>query len=307
MENHRSHPKQQQLLAALALLLATASWGSTFFIVKRAIAEIDLYSFLFLRFSLSAVCMMLLFGRRIVRQARRTAVASAVTGIFLVIAYITQTEGLRFTSAANSALITCLYTVLIPIFLFLGLGKKSRITPSTAVGIMLSLVGMYLLTCFGLTSFNRGDLITLICAVACALHVIFVGRYTIRKGLTAFVTLQFLFVALTCGAIAAGRGSLEIKFSPFVWFALFITAIVSTVFAFILQIWAQRILPADRTGVILAMEAVFGALFAWTLGAENPTLISFAGACLMVAGMILSESNLLRKRGDRVVPVMSPP
>lgn len=294
-KKHPSHDPShiRQIVAALALLLATAIWGASFFLVKLTVAVLDVYFFLFLRFAIAALVMVVIFHRQILGVSRRTLKSSLILGVFISIAYITQTEGLRFTSAANSALITCLYMVLVPLFAFFY--SKSAIEKTTWTGITIAFAGMLLLTYYGLSGPNLGDAITLICAVALAWHIILTGKYAHAHDLIPLVFFQFLLVTVATGIVTAVKGGFTTDIVPIGIFTIVFTALFATIAAFIIQTSAQKIIPPTRAGVIFAMEAVFGAAFAWSFGMDHPTLISFAGACLMVGGMLISELSPFKK------------
>jgi drug/metabolite transporter (DMT)-like permease len=300
---------RRQLLATVGLLCATFAWGAAFLLVKMTIAQMNLYFFLSLRFSLATLLMFLLFSRRIIAADRATIRAAFILSLFIAAAFITQTEGLRFTSVANSALITCLYMVFIPLFSFLFQGMRAE--PSSVAGALFSFAGMYLLTSSSLTGINIGDFVTLLCAIVSAWHFILTGHYARRHPLVPLVAYQFLFTALFCGAIGAAQHGITVHVPPFGILTILLTAIFATVLAFLMQTFAQRVLSPTRAGVICSMEAVFGAAIPWTLGFEQPTLLAVVGGSMMVAGMLLSELAMalqisLRRRTKAIPSKLSP-
>jgi drug/metabolite transporter (DMT)-like permease len=282
-----THAGKEQLAAAAALLLMTFFWGAAFLLVKMTIAEMNLYFFLFLRFGLASALMFLLFFRRNIAADRSTIASAFVLALFLAAAFIAQTEGLRFTSAANSALITCLYMVFIPLAGFLF--QRVRVARASIAGALLAFAGMYLLTSGSLTGANRGDVITLLCAVASTWHFILTSRYSHRHRLVPLVSYQFLFTAVICGIVAAAQRGFTASVPAIGIATIALTAVFATVIAFLVQTRAQRILSPTRAGVICSMEAVFGACIPWAVGAERPTWLAALGAAMMVAGMIASE------------------
>src|SRR5439155_6134172 len=106
-------------MAELALLLTTVIWAATFPATKLALEQVLPLSFLFLRFLISSlvlVSVVVLAGRSI-RRTRESLRPAAVASVFLFLGYATQTVGMRYTTASNSAFITALYVVLVPLFL----------------------------------------------------------------------------------------------------------------------------------------------------------------------------------------------
>ncbi len=278
---------KSEMIALVLLLLATLIWGSSFIFVKMAIAKMNLYYFLFIRFFVAGAIMFAVFRRRMLNVDAATIRAALILGVMLSASFIAQTEGLRFTAAANSALITCLYMVFTPLFLLIF--KKTRVEMSSVLGVVLALVGMFLLTYYSLTGMNVGDAITVACAVMLSWHLIYTGKYSVKHSLVPLVGYQFLFTSVFCGAIAAIQGGFTLDIPRIGVFALAFTAVFATAIAFFIQTYAQRVLSPTRTGVICSMESVFGALIPWCIGFETPTILSIVGACLMVAGMLVSE------------------
>jgi len=68
---------RNSLLATGALLLTTASWGSTFFLIKDLLERVPTLDFLGVRFAIAAVALVLVAPRalgRLSREARRHAI-----------------------------------------------------------------------------------------------------------------------------------------------------------------------------------------------------------------------------------------
>lgn len=151
---------------------------------------------------------------------------------------------------------------------------------------------MVLLTQGGFVGINRGDGMTLMCACALAVHTLLTDGYSRQHQLFPLVSFQLLFVALVCGGIFVLRGTAVAPIPLLGLVTIAVTALFATVFAFLVQTAAQRVLSPSRTGVIMALEAVFGAAAAWVLGGETVTSLSAIGACLIVGGMIASERGI---------------
>lgn len=201
--------------------------------------------------------------------------------------YVFQTEGLRFTTASNSALITGLYMIFIPAFSFLFL--KSKPDRFAAFGSLLALGGLYLLTQYNFGGTNIGDFFTLLCALFWAGYILLLDQYTHRFPLLPLVMLQFLFVSFYCAVIAVLQGGFTVEISKLGWVSILTTSFLATALAFVIQTWAQRIIDATRAGILFSLEAVFGVMFAYWLGGEVLSLLAVIGGCLMVGGMILSQ------------------
>ncbi len=127
----------------LALLVTTILWAATFPATKLALDQILPFSFLFLRFLFGTLAVVVVFAcvRRTIRRDAATLRMAGIASIFLFIGYATQTVGLRYTTASNSAFITALYVVFVPLFL-------RRFNLRLWIALILAVAGLWLLTAY---------------------------------------------------------------------------------------------------------------------------------------------------------------
>lgn len=285
--------RQKEVLSILALLGLTLIWGSTFIMVKWAVESLDVYYFLFLRFFVAFVFLFVLFFKKLIRIDRETLRSAFILSIFLFISFAAQTEGLRFTTASNSALITGLYLVLVPFFSAVFFKTEQNIL--SIIGAVTSLIGLFLLTNYSPTGFNLGDGITLICSIGFSWQIILTGKYSVRHNAIVLVAAQLFFVSLFAGSVAAYKHAFTLDFTAIALVTIAVTAILATVVAFVVQTIAQRFIDPTRAGIIFGLEAAFGVIFACAFGGETLTMISLIGAFLMFTGMITSEIRPVAK------------
>ena len=128
------------VMPRLALLLTTIIWGATFPATKAALEQIPPFSFLLLRFVLGAALVWIWFvlARRALQRDPAMLKASAITTVFLFLGYVLQTVGLRYTGASNSAFLTALYVVFVPLIL-------RRFDGQVLVATAIAVAGLWLL------------------------------------------------------------------------------------------------------------------------------------------------------------------
>jgi drug/metabolite transporter (DMT)-like permease len=269
----------------LALLAVTAVWGSTFVVVKDAVDRMPVTDFLTWRFGLAALAMLLLRPRTVVSLPGRGRRAGLLLGLALGSGYLLQTLGLQTTSAAVSGFITGMFVVLTP----LGAAVLLRQAPSRLAwaAVALATVGLGLLSLRGF-AIGGGELLTLGCAAAFALHIVGLGRWASSYDAYGLAVVQLLTVAAMC-ALVAIPGGLAAPPDLGVWGALLLTALAATALAFVVQTWAQAHLPPTRAAVVMTMEPVFGGLFAVGVAGERLGLRTLLGALLVLAAMVLTE------------------
>jgi drug/metabolite transporter (DMT)-like permease len=284
----------QRARADLALGFCALIWGTTFVVVKDALADISVVAYIAVRFTLSAALMGIIFWRSLRQMRGKTAWAGAQIGIFMFGGYIFQTAGLRYTTPAKAAFITGMSVVLVP--LLLAVFGRRRIAGWIWAGAAAALAGLYFLTVppEGLGALNRGDPIVFGCAVMFALHMIFIGRYVGDHSVGA---LAFLQVATTAALsvlllpLLAVTGWEHFRLVPngTVIFAVLITSVGSTVIGFSFQTWAQQHTSPSHTAILVSLEPVFAALTSSLLVREHFGARTLIGAALILAGILLAE------------------
>ncbi len=284
MPKPESHKKT--LLADLGLFYAAAIWGSTFFIVKGALSDIDPVTMVGYRFTMAGLILLvfLLKSRRSVWQHLGKA---SFLSIILWLLYIPQTVGLKYTTASNSGFITGLFVLFIPLFLKMVLKK----TPSgiDLIASAVSLAGLWILT-GGMSDVNPGDMLTLVAALTYALHVIYSDKY-MKAGIDPYVfsCQQFLLVGILSLITSVVLDlPFQVASSRAVWIVVFL-ALFPTLSAFLIQMIAQKITAPVKVSLIFALEPVFAAVFAWTVGGEELIIRRALGGLLIVAALVISS------------------
>jgi drug/metabolite transporter (DMT)-like permease len=277
--------QRKTFLADFGLFYAAAIWGATFFMVKGALSGIHPVTLVAYRFLLAGT--LLLIVLLAMRRPVWTGLGrSAFVGFILWVLYLPQTIGLGITTASNSGFITGLFVAFVPLFLRTIFRRKPTILE--VVASVVSLIGLWILT-GGMTRVNLGDALTLITAVAYALHLLYADKY-IKAGIDPYIfsCQQFLFVGIYSLAATLVLGlPLTIETKPVVWTVIFL-ALFPTLSAFVIQMVAQRITSPLRVSLIFALEPVFAAVFAWTLGGEDFVLRGAVGGLFIVAALAIS-------------------
>jgi drug/metabolite transporter (DMT)-like permease len=272
-------------LATLLLVGVTAVWGSTFFLIHDLVEHVPPADFLAVRFGIAAVVLFLLFRRQTLALTRRQVGVGVVLGGLYGLAQVLQTTGLAHTDASVSGFITGTYVVLTPVLGALLL--HDRIGRVTWVAVGLATAGLALLSLQGL-SVGVGEALTLLSAVLYAGHIVALGRWSTPGAALGLSTVQAGVITLVA-AVAAVPGGLTLPATGGQWASLLYMALVAGAMALWAQTWAQSHLTATRAAIVMALEPVFAAFFAVTLGGESLTRRMLVGGALVVAAMYLVE------------------
>jgi drug/metabolite transporter (DMT)-like permease len=268
--------------AAGAVLIAALLFGSTFVIMRDSVDAASPTAFLAARFALGAVAL-LAFARRGGPMPPGVATPALITGGALLVGYILQTVGLQYTRTSTSAFITYLLVVLVPVFAAIEHRKLPNARVMIAVGITTA--GLWLLT-GGVDGVGRGEVLTLGCAAAFALHILFVGRWANDFSAAWFTGLQLAVVSIGCfvpGLVQGGYG-----FGWLAWRGALLTGIGASAIALGIQVYGQRVLGPTRTALLLMVEPVSAAFIGYAIG-ERLGIGGAVGAILILVGVVLAE------------------
>lgn len=266
--------------AYAALLAAAFLFGTTFVVIKDAVSGFPPLAFVGWRFLIGAAALLLLAvprGKQLWRDG-------LIAGLWLLTGFVFQTAGLVTTGASNSALITGLYVVITPL---LSAILIRRIPSAWAViGGVVAMIGLTLITVDANFSISTGDLLTLLCAVGFAGHIVYLSRSAHRHAIIPFTAVQLLVTAVGGLALSAVFEGLPLPTDREIP-ALIITGIGVSAVAFLLQVWAQSKIGSERTALLLTAEPVFGVAIAAALLNERFTLGGWVGAALIVGAILI--------------------
>ena len=280
------------LKADLAILSITVIWGSSFIIMKNVVAEVGVFAYLTLRFTVAAILLGVLFRRQVRSVRRRDMLHGGVIGLLLFLGMALQVAGLKYTAASTSAFVTGLNVVMVPILSAILLRKQP---PARAIaGVAMATVGLFVLT-GGLTQgWNKGDTLTLLCALCFALQIIFIDKFNTETDPRLNAVLQMVTAALLYAATWLLFEHDAVHFSWRLVLTVLYTGALGTAFAFGVQTIAQKYTSPTRTALIIACEPVFGAIFALVVPGTNGkteslTVPMVIGSLLVLGGMVLAE------------------
>lgn len=285
--------------AILALVGAAFLFGATFVVVKSALDSIGPLSFVAWRFALGATILATLA----IPRGKTIWLHGSLCGAALFAGYALQTMGLEQTSASNSALITGLYVVITP-FLSALLARRAP-SPWVVGGAAAAFAGVVLLTGITDLALQRGDLLTVGCAVAFATHIVALARYAPMHPVVPFTTVQLAVTAALSVILSFGFESGPGIPDRSAWGAIALTAVGVTVGAYLLQIWSQTIVGAATAAVVLSAEPAFGVATAWVVLGERLDFQGWVGAGLIVAAIYLVVTRQ-RDQASREAEAVTP-
>ena len=215
---------------------------------------------------------------------RKNSLGPFLCGVILFIGYGFQNYGLEATTPTNSAFITSISVLMVPVILYIF--KIEKISLRIWVSVFLAFIGVQMISPNG---FNIGDKLTFGCALSFAIHIIIQDQFNKDNIINFFAIQSFVASFLSLIASIFIEDISKVIFSNEAIIAILITGILGTTFALLVMIWAQKILSASETAIIIAMEPVFAALFSVYFGYEILGLVSYVGAFIVIFAIIYCE------------------
>lgn len=283
----------KKIRGSLMLALAALIWGNAFVAQSVGMDHVGPWTFNCIRSLIAGVTLLILMPLldhvRGGKQKGDPAVlwkGGILTGIVLCAASMFQQTGIQYTTVGKAGFLTALYTVIVPA-LGIFTGRKTRKT--VWICVLISVIGMYLLTVKKGTAFSRGDLLILICAFLFALHILVIDKYGpetdgvrlsciqfFAAGILSIVPMLVLEHPDLSDILAAG--------APILY-----AGILSSAGGYTLQILGQKDTEPAVASMLLSLESVFAALAGFLFLHQTMSLREMTGCAMIFAAVILAQ------------------
>lgn len=268
--------------AVLWLVAVCFVWGLSFVAVKATLAFATPLALLAMRFGLA--------GAPIAGSLRRASRAEWVGGLMLGglfwLGFVFQTIGLRYTTPARSAFITILSTPLVPLVQYAVFRTSPR--PFVLLAVALAVLGTWLLTSpGGELGLNRGDLLTLWCALAFAGQIVAAGHFSRRMPATRLLAMELGISAVLSLAFLPLLEAPRVTFSP-AFLGLIGFLGVGGLATFYGQLRAQQVLSPTVTALVFCIEPVFASLASNVVFGEVLSVVQLGGAGLILVAVAVA-------------------
>ena len=140
---------------------------------------------------------------------------------------------------------------------------------------------------------NFDDILTLICGIFYAVHIIFTSTYDEEHDPILLTVLQFLFAAAFSWIFAPILDSsfplAQIQ-NPRVIVSMLYLGLLSTMVCFVLQNVGLKFLPSAWASLLLSFESVFGVIFSTIVLGKTITLRMEIGCALIFVAVVLAQT-----------------
>ena len=288
-----------QLKANILLLLTAAIWGLAFVAQKVGAEHVGAFTYNGIRFALGSISLipLILFLNKKKGENEKTknndrdslkltVKAGIIAGCALFIATSLQQMGVMGTTAGKAGFITGLYMVIVPI---LGLFLKQKVNKSTWLGIVIAIIGLYLLSINEDFSISNGDLLVLIGSVGWAVHILLIDNFTKKIDPLKLSSVQFATCSILSLVMAIIFEDINMVGISGAMVSILYGGLLSVGVAYTLQVVAQKNAKPSHAAILLSMESVFGALGGAMFLGERIGARGLVGCILIFIAIIISQ------------------
>ena len=282
------------LKQSILLLLAASIWGVAFVAQSVGMEYVGPFTFLTSRSVLGALVLLPVIkirenNRKESMQSDKKSllIGGICCGTLLFVASILQQIGIMYTTVGKSGFITAMYIVAVPL---LGIFLKRKTGWRIWLGVLLAVIGLYFLCMTSeRVSIQKGDILTLFCAVTFSFHILTVDNFAPKMDGVKLSCVQFA----TC-AILAGIGmwlfeTPDIQNILAAWLPIVYAGVLSSGVAYTLQIVGQRGLNPTAASLIMSMESVISVIAGWAILNQALSARELFGCILMFGAIILVQ------------------
>ena len=200
------------------------------------------------------------------------------------------------TSAGKAGFLTACYILLVPVF---GLFLKKKCGWNIWVGMLITVGGLYLLCMTDSLTFQKSDLLVLLCAMLFAVHILVIDHFSpivdgvrlsciqfLVCGILGLVPMVFSDMGLSEGGFGIWLSRLQ---SPQAWISILYAGILSCGVGYTLQIIGQNGLNPTVASMLMSLESVFSVLAGWVILHETLSARQLLGCALIFGAIILAQ------------------
>ncbi len=289
----------------IGMLFVVLIWGLGFPITRYAIIEIGLSPHIINtgRFIIGSVVISIIFYKRLLNIDKVTIITGIITGVFMYLAFFYQTLGAANTTAAKNAFLTQICIVITPILSYI-LFKKS-ISRKMVFAVVLAIFGVFVLSYdegeFG--TFTIGDYYTLLCAVFFSFHMVLTSFYQKKNDLDPVTfNIVSMYTVSIIGVVISIVNGIEVNVSTSGIWPLVILGLFNTGLCFTLQSVALKHSNATKISIIVALEAVIGAIGGAIFLSEPLSVNIVIGGVMIVVAILITEIDIVKLIKKKKLP-----
>ncbi|PLX69527.1 MAG: hypothetical protein C0603_00945 [Denitrovibrio sp.] len=291
--------KHQEYLADFSLITISLIWGSTFIIIKQTLDSFEPITFLFLRFLVASIAMLVLIAPLYKKIDKTLLTDGTILGTVLFIVFLFQTIALKLSTATEVGFLTGLYVLFVPILSAVFL----KIYPHVFswIGVFFSATGMILITYQADTSISLGQLFAVVNAFFIGVHILTTDRYSRKHNVLLLTAIQIIIVCILSGLYSVMFETADYSkvLEPYIGFSILGTGLIATVLCFFLQTAMQKHTTPTKASIMFTLEPISSAFFGFFIAAEIMNKKQYFGAALIISAILIAEAGTALKNAKK--------
>lgn len=293
-----SYLSNKKRSAILALIIANIIWGAAFPIYKLALTDIPPFTFVFLRFFISALIILPLVYKNLKVKIKDmvTLILLSLTGITLSLSFLNM--GLKVTSSINAPIIMSAGPIVLIIGSFLYLHEKLK--PKVVIGTLISFIGVLVIVLMPLFTKGwdgsvSGNLFLVFSAIFGVIHTLLLKKILPRYNFLTIAFWSFLIGSLPLIPFVNNEfiainwiNNLSIPVMASLGFAI----ILSTVIAHSIYAFGIKYIAASEVGIFTYVDPIATILVAVPLLNETVSSTYAIAALLVFGGIFIAEGRI---------------
>lgn len=302
--------KNKTTVANMLLLLTAAIWGFAFVAQRVGSQYVGAFTFNGIRFALGSMSLIPLIiyfeknkkkdvsdGNKAEMSFVKSIMPGVIVGTVLYVAAALQQVGLIYTTAGKASFITGLYMVFVPL---IGVFLKHKVDFNSWLGVIIAVVGLYLLSINENFSISYGDTLEVIGAVLWAVHILTIDYFSDKIDALKLSCIQFATCSILSLITALIFESITMSGLSQALVPILYGGLLSVGVAYTLQVVAQKNAKPSHAAIILSMESVFGAIGGALLLGESMSVRGYSGCLLILAGILVSQIKFSPKQTELI-------
>lgn len=300
--------ENKNLIGHLSAILTIILWGTTFISTKILLVDFKPIEILFFRFVMGLLALCAVYPHRLrgtTKKQELTFLAAGFCGICLY--YLLENIALTYTMASNVGVIISVAPFFTAIISHL-VTKEEKLSLNFFAGFAVAMVGIALISFNGskLELNPLGDLLALLAALVWACYSILTRRIG-SFGYNTILTTRRVFsygIVFMISALFLFDFNWELTrlVKPENLFNIIYLGLGASALCFVTWNFAVKVLGAVKTSVYIYMVPVITVVTSVIILHEKITVMAGVGTVLTLAGLFLSESKLLTRKGERNEP-----
>ncbi|PLX71476.1 MAG: hypothetical protein C0602_01325 [Denitrovibrio sp.] len=288
-----------EYIADASIIIIALIWGSTFIVVKQGVETFEPITFLFCRFFIAALLMLLIsipFFKKISRRLIRDGI---ILGLYLFLTFLFQTLALELSSATEVGVLTGVYVLFVPVLSAIFFKKTPHLF--SVIGVLISASGMLMVTYAPGMGITYGQFLAVLNAFFIGLYILQVDVYSRKHNVVVLTMVQLVTTAFMSGLYALFFESQSIAevARPEILYPIIYLAVFATVVCFFVQTAMQKYTTPTKAAIMFTIEPLSSAFFSYFLGGEVLGTRQYSGAALIILAILVAEVGTAVKHSKK--------